>query len=73
MCQVDDCRADLTSAHRWSSPSVGGPPLVEGERRAPVEESDVTVGFGGGDTEDREESAVGFEMPALLVKRGKSG
>jgi hypothetical protein len=44
---------------------------VEGERRAPVEESDVVVGFGGGDTEDREESAVGFEMQALLVRRAK--
>jgi hypothetical protein len=49
MCQVDDCQADLTSARRWSSPSVRGPPLVEGELQAPVEESDVAVGFGGGD------------------------
>jgi hypothetical protein len=27
---------------------------VEGERRAPVEESDIAVGFGGRDIEDRQ-------------------
>jgi hypothetical protein len=36
-----------------------------------VEESDVAVGFSGGDTEDREESVVGFEMPTLLVRGEK--
>nr|ACN36465.1 unknown [Zea mays] len=70
MCQVDDCQADLTSAHRWSSPSVGGPPRwresAKHRWRRATSPSVLVEG-----TEDREESAVGFEMPALFVRGAK--